>query len=166
MTCELCGKPLRRDNKTGICWSSSCKREAGHRRAVAETDRRRASAPACELCGKPLHVDNRVGICTREGACQREHHRRSRHPGCEVSPERYCELCGVLLRSDNTLGVCNRNPVCAGEALRMRNARRDPEGQRAAARRYSRDPANSSKIFARVQRQVLRNIEKRIAEAA
>lgn len=72
MTCSVCGGPLRRDNKTGICDRNP---ECHCARA------RLAYVPAswtfrCVVCSDPIRDDNKSGVCQRNPECRREHDRR------------------------------------------------------------------------------------------
>jgi hypothetical protein len=79
-TCDVCGKPLRSTNISGVCSSTpECRKERSRR------DPRRAPGPKpdqcyCEICGKPIQRNNVTGICASGGtlACARERENRER----------------------------------------------------------------------------------------
>lgn len=83
--CEVCGDPLRSDNKSGIC-SNPTKTEcvkARTRKAPKRPSKPRPKAEVrkcCEVCGKPLRSDAIMGVCGGRGkaACQRERRHRKR----------------------------------------------------------------------------------------
>ena len=77
-TCEVCGDPIHRDNKYGICKNKPecARRRDRRRRALA-----RAARPApqrCEVCDSPLASRNKSGVCGNHDNpdCMRERKRR------------------------------------------------------------------------------------------
>ena len=90
-TCEVCGDPLRPDNKTGICsgrGKPECAKARDRRRNRPSQPHKPWQKPArtdaeirlCEVCGTPLRCDNEVGICTGRGKpeCRQARRRRMR----------------------------------------------------------------------------------------
>lgn len=61
-TCEACGKPIRPDNKEGICSRTpQCHRL--RMRKKREINARPVEKQYCKICGDPLRSMNRTGIC-------------------------------------------------------------------------------------------------------
>src|SRR5438094_373399 len=61
-TCEFCSKPIRPDNKEGICSRTpECQRLRMRRKR--EMNARPAERQHCKICGDPLRSMNRTGIC-------------------------------------------------------------------------------------------------------
>ena len=61
-TCGVCGKPVRPDNKEGICSRTpECQRL--RMRKKREMNARPAERQYCKICGDPLRSMNRTGIC-------------------------------------------------------------------------------------------------------
>lgn len=116
-TCEICGHPLRRDNKSGICGrknSPACMTERSRRSHATGplTDRR-----YCEVCGGVLKAVNVTGLCMRTRACIEERAARKRkarpgpkpcaHPdGCpsDAKVHGYCGMHWQRLRDTGDLG--------------------------------------------------------------
>jgi hypothetical protein len=72
--CTVCGRPLYRNNQTGICTgdgstpacrSAYLKGRKRKSRVVPDSERE-----ACTICGGKLRADNKVGICRRTLACR------------------------------------------------------------------------------------------------
>lgn len=116
-TCEICGTPLRRDNKSGICCrkdSPACLAERSRRaHAVGPLTARRF----CEVCGGVLRSTNVTGLCRRNPECIEERAARRRkvrpqpkpcaHPdGCpdDAKVHGYCGMHWQRLRDTGKLG--------------------------------------------------------------
>jgi predicted nucleic acid-binding Zn ribbon protein len=83
--CEICSRPLRNDNKTGLCGSTAspeCRRERSRRIAGRKAAERKADprteAPKCDVCGSKINRSNRYGVCGDpwKPECRRERKRR------------------------------------------------------------------------------------------
>ena len=93
-TCEVCGDPIRPDNKTGICsgrGKPECARARDRKRQSDRPSRPRAAwqpppkladaeVRLCEVCGIPLRCDNETGICAnrKNPECRKARRRRQR----------------------------------------------------------------------------------------
>jgi predicted nucleic acid-binding Zn ribbon protein len=69
--CEVCGRPIRSDNRTGVCQRSDsieCIKTRARKLRNADLQ---AAGRACEVCGGSLRVDNIIGICRRTPECVR-----------------------------------------------------------------------------------------------
>ena len=124
-SCEVCGDPIKRNNKYGIC-SDPAKHECWNARA----QKRREAKPQpeqkfCEVCGRPIRSDNAMGICQRSDspACKAARWRKLQEDG-PMGKDRFCEVCGRRLRRDNAAGVCGTGGslACAQERDRRRRA--------------------------------------------
>ena len=96
--CEVCGDPIRPDNKVGICsgrGKPECARARDRKRQADRPSRPRAlrkpesKAPRadadqryCEVCGSPLRCDNETGIC---GGRNRPECRKVRRSGLRAA---------------------------------------------------------------------------------
>jgi hypothetical protein len=132
--CEVCGDPIRRSNKYGICsdmGKSECRKARERLREKTQEPERKS----CEICGDPIRSDNDLGICQRPDRpeCRNARARKQREQG-PLGKNRFCEVCGRRLRRDNSMGVCGGrgSPACAQERDRRRGWRRGtsavPEG--------------------------------------
>lgn len=90
-TCEICGKPLYRNNTTGICSgkggtkackSARLKTRGRKNRAVPEAERE-----ACAVCGTKLRADNEVGVCRKTPECRKELKSRRRQAARKGVPD-------------------------------------------------------------------------------
>ncbi len=133
-TCTVCGDPIRRNNKYGIC-SDMGKPACRKARELEREGRAQPEEKACSVCGRPIRSDNEMGICQRTDspACKAARWRHLQENG-PMGKIRSCEICGRQLRRDNSMGVCDgkRSPECARERDRRRGWRRGtsavPEG--------------------------------------
>ena len=116
LTCEVCGDPLRPDNKTGVCsgrGKPECARERDRRRRRRDRPSQPRSARKpwqkpvkaeteirhCEVCGTPLRCDNEVGICTGRGKPECRQARRRRMREAVARPE-----AGSYIKAGDTFG--------------------------------------------------------------
>lgn len=78
--CEVCGDPIHRDNKYGICRNKpECARlRDRRRRALAQAEKPAPQPRHCEVCDSPLASRNQSGICSNHDnpECMRERKRR------------------------------------------------------------------------------------------
>ena len=120
--CEVCGDPIRRNNKYGVCtdYKKSACRKA---RELKREGRTEPEQKTCKVCGRPIRSDNEVGICQRPDspACKTARWRQWHEQG-PTGKERYCEVCGRQLRRDNATGICGGQgrPACQKERDRRR----------------------------------------------
>lgn len=107
-TCDVCGKPLRNTNISGVCQSTpECRKERNRR------DPRKAPGPKeparyCEVCGKPIQRNNITGLCSSGGTpeCNRERENRERRAkGIPVRQRNTCDRPGCT-RTKKRGGVC------------------------------------------------------------
>lgn len=73
----MCGVPIRRNNKYGIC-SDQRKPACWKARALKREGASRPESRNCKICGKPLRRDNASGLCSRKGECARVRQRMGR----------------------------------------------------------------------------------------
>lgn len=63
--CDICGDPIRRDNKLGVCKGTGkpeCLQERNRR--IWRRSHPEQGASFCEVCGDLLHFNNKWGVCT------------------------------------------------------------------------------------------------------
>jgi len=121
--CKVCGDPIRRHNKYGICADQTkpaC-------RQAREQLRESTSPPqekSCEVCGRPIRSDNETGICQRPDSPECRSARQSRNRKNPLGKARFCEVCGRRLRRDNAVGVCSGrgSDACSKERDRRRRS--------------------------------------------
>jgi hypothetical protein len=91
-TCEVCGKRLYRNNKSGFCSGggspAACK---SARNKAARCNRQSRALPesareACAVCGGKLRADNKVGVCRRTPECRQEIKDRRRRAARKIGP--------------------------------------------------------------------------------
>lgn len=122
--CEVCGGPIKRNNRYGICdtGKSECRKARLRKQREANP---RPEPKSCEVCARPIRSDNEMGICQRSDspACKAARWRKLQQEG-PMGRFRYCEVCGCLLRRDNAAGVCSGrgSAACAQERDRRRRA--------------------------------------------
>lgn len=80
--CEVCGDPIRRDNKYGICANGSkpnCLEARRRKRPRRAPEPRSEPSRCCDVCGRPINRNNQSGVCGRGDnlACVRERGRRN-----------------------------------------------------------------------------------------
>jgi hypothetical protein len=99
--CEVCGDPIRENNKYGICTDQA------KPACVAARRRKRLGLPepgekTCEICGKPLRCDNKTGICSDRGnsECNRIRKRMSRGAADPRVGRRY-----IIIKPGDTFGL-------------------------------------------------------------
>jgi len=99
--CEVCGDPIRENNKYGICTDQA---KPG---CVAARRRKRLGLPepgekTCEICGKPLRCDNKTGICSdrSNSECRRVRKRMDRGV---ADPKANRHL--IIIRPGDTFGL-------------------------------------------------------------
>jgi hypothetical protein len=73
-TCELCGLPTKRRNKTGVCQRTRDCTNEYKRRTYAM--RPKPVGKTCELCSRPLHSSCKHGICDKTPECRHELNKR------------------------------------------------------------------------------------------
>lgn len=81
-TCRICGDPIRRNNKYGVC-SDLTKPACEKARRLAREGRTEEEQKACEICGQPLRLDNKTGICSDRGTSECRRVRRRMNRGAE-----------------------------------------------------------------------------------
>jgi predicted nucleic acid-binding Zn ribbon protein len=133
--CRICGDPVRRNNKYGIC--SDSKKSACRLARLREM--RGLPEPAqkhCSVCGGPIRSDNEMGICQKNPQCSGERFRKLRNDGPmgrdrhrDRRNARHCEVCGSTLRRDNASGLCHGRgrPACQEERDRRRRSDSPPD---------------------------------------
>lgn len=108
--CDLCGLPIRRNNKSGVCSRPACTNEQ-HRRNACRNYR--------GSCWAELSPDQREKA--RQSARRSyARHREKRlawqraYQERKVGPENPnpCKVCGGRLNRGNRTGICMRNPEC------------------------------------------------------
>jgi len=67
--CEVCGDPIRSNNKYGIC-SDQTKPACEKARRLKREGRSESEQKTCEICGRPLRCDNRTGVCSARGSTE------------------------------------------------------------------------------------------------
>ena len=129
--CEVCGDPLQRGNKYGICANKSkpaclLARERKRDRSPRAPGKPRHGQRHCEICGDPIRYDNRYGVCSspKKPACAQVYHQRAWAARHEKPQQRFCEVCGDPIRHDNKMGLCRNRIECQREG-RRREALRD-----------------------------------------
>src|SRR5580692_10151139 len=63
--CDICGDPIRCDNKLGVCKGTGkpeCLQERNRR--IWRRSHTEPGASFCEVCGDLLHFNNKWGVCT------------------------------------------------------------------------------------------------------
>ena len=73
-TCEVCGDPIRWDNRWGIC-----QRNAECAKAYNRKKRSPAEPQYCEACGRRLNITNRLGLCSYSDPIHDEARMRKRY---------------------------------------------------------------------------------------
>jgi hypothetical protein len=123
--CEVCGDPIRRNNKYGIC-ADQGKPACRKAREQIREDLPERDPKYCEICGRTIRSDNETGICQRPDSPECRRARQARNRKEPLGKARYCEICGRRLRRDNSMGVCNGrgSDACARERNRRRGWRR------------------------------------------
>lgn len=162
-TCEVCGDPIRRNNRYGICadmGKSACRKA----RELKREGRTQPHPKACEVCGRTIRSDNEIGICQRPDSpeCQRARQRKATKDG-PVGKATFCEVCGRRLRRDNSMRVCDgkRSPECARERDRRRGWRR---GTSAIPKDWTPPPYMAAgSVFGRLT--VLENVQRSVDPA-
>lgn len=99
--CEVCGDPIRRDNKLGVCKGAGkpeCLQE--RRRRIWRRDHPEPEPRFCEICGDILHFNGKTGICTNPGslACAEARKDREREAAGRSRPHR------IVIKADDTFG--------------------------------------------------------------
>jgi hypothetical protein len=141
ITCSVCGGPLGKLNKIGICRGSpECRAEAKkahdrdyHARHKDERSERVASARAasptfCAVCGGRVSKVSKYKICKQTPEC-RAVLAAITHVRAKVKP---CELCGTLTSSD--YGVCTGNRECKSEHDHRWSEANPPDREKARAK--------------------------------
>lgn len=73
-TCEVCGDPIRWDNRIGIC-----QRNTECAKAYNRKKRSPAEPQYCEACGRRLNITNRLGLCSYSDLVHNEARIRKRY---------------------------------------------------------------------------------------
>jgi len=81
--CEVCGDPIRFDNKYGVCTNGSkpeCIEARRRKRPKRAPEPRLRSSRICDVCARPINRNNQSGICGRPDSpeCVKERGRRNR----------------------------------------------------------------------------------------
>lgn len=76
MTCEVCGGPLKSNNKIGVCRRTpECERARWEHYNALKSERRAQKRGLCVICGVRLGNKNRFGICNSNPDCDLERRR-------------------------------------------------------------------------------------------
>jgi hypothetical protein len=121
--CEVCGGPLRADNKVGVCMRNpGCRQEHDQRSHLRNYQYQSRPCGICEVCGGPTRLPNKTSVCTHNPDCRRERYRRE----YEADPER-------KLARDRRSRIAKRpeRERRAAETARAREAERAQKTERA-----------------------------------
>jgi len=108
--CEVCGDPIRADNRYGICTNGSkldCLEARRRKRPPRALKPRPEPSRCCNVCGRPINRNNQSGVCGRRDnlACVRERGRRKRN-GFAADLDRPVIAVGEIFGSWTTLEAC------------------------------------------------------------
>lgn len=82
--CEVCGDPIRQDNRHGVCQrTAACKKEYSRKK------RSPAEPRYCEACGRRLNTTNQTSLCSYSDLVHREARMRKRYA---ANPARYAVI--------------------------------------------------------------------------
>jgi hypothetical protein len=109
-SCEVCGAPIRRDNKYGICVNGTkpeCLAARKRKKPKQASRSSGESSRSCEVCGRPINRNNQSGICGRPDSpeCLKERGRRTRE-GFAADLDRPAITAGEVFGNWTTLETC------------------------------------------------------------